>query len=119
MNEVLHTSVPVESRGESVGVKSFGGILEQSLRSLEIECLPKDLPEVLSIDVSGLNIGDSIHVRHIMLPAGVKALDDPDLTVFLCAAPTVVEVAAPAGAAPAAQPEVIKEKKEEAASEKK
>jgi len=121
MNEVLHTSVPIESRGEPMGVKSFGGILEQSLRSLDIECLPKDLPEVLSIDVSGLNIGSSIHVRHIMLPEGVKALDDADLTVFLVAAPAVVEVVAPvaAAAAPAAQPEVIKEKKEEAAPEKK
>ncbi len=72
MNEMLHTSVPVESRGEPEGVKSFGGILEQSLRSLDIECLPKDLPEVLSIDVSGLNIGDSIHVGQIQLPAGVR-----------------------------------------------
>jgi large subunit ribosomal protein L25 len=120
MNELLNTSVPIEHRGEPAGVKSFGGILEQSLRSLDIECLPKDLPEVLSIDVSGLNIGDSIHVRHIMLPAGVKALDDADLTVFLVAAPAVVEVVAPvAAAALAAQPEVIKEKKEEAAPEKK
>jgi large subunit ribosomal protein L25 len=120
MNEVLHTSVPIESRGESAGVKSFGGILEQSLRSLDIECLPKDLPEVLSIDVSGLNIGDSIHVKHIMLPEGVKALDDADLTVFLVAAPAVVEVApVAAAAAVAAQPEVIKEKKEDAAPEKK
>lgn len=124
MNEVLHTSVPLEPRGEPAGVKSFGGILEQSLRSLEIECLPKDLPEVLHIDVSGLNIGDSIHVRDVPLPGGVKALEDADLTVFLVAAPAVVEVApAPAAAAaagaPAAQPEVIKEKKEEAAPEKK
>jgi large subunit ribosomal protein L25 len=122
MNELLHTSVPIESRGEPMGVKSFGGILEQSLRSLDIECLPKDLPEVLSIDVSGLNIGSSIHVRHIMLPDGVKALDDADLTVFLVAAPAVVEVVAPVAAAAAAtpaQPEVIKEKKEEAAPEKK
>jgi large subunit ribosomal protein L25 len=120
MNEVLHTSVPIEPRGEPAGVKNAGGILEQSLRSLEIACLPKDLPEVLSIDVSGLNIGSSIHVRHIQLPAGVKALDDADLTVFLVAAPAVVEVVEPAAAAaPAAQPEVIKEKKEEPAPEKK
>ncbi len=120
MNELLHTSVPIESRGEPAGVKSFGGILEQSLRSLDIECLPKDLPEVLSIDVSGLNIGSSIHVRHIQLPPGVKALDDPDLTVFLVAAPAVVEVVAPVAAtAAAAQPEVIKEKKEEPGAEKK
>jgi large subunit ribosomal protein L25 len=120
MNEALNTSVPIESQGEPIGVRSFGGILEQSLRSLEIECLPKDLPEVLIIDVSGLNIGDSIHVKHIALPAGVTALDDPDLTVFLVAAPAVAEIpAAAAAAAPAAQPEVIKEKKEEAAPEKK
>jgi large subunit ribosomal protein L25 len=118
MNEVLHTTVPIEPYGEPVGVKSFGGILEQSLRSLEIECLPKDLPEVLRIDVSGLAIGSSIHVKHIMLPDGVKALEDPDLTVFLVAAPAVVEVAAPAATAAAAQPEVIKEKKEDAAPEK-
>src|SRR5271170_410321 len=47
MNEVLHTSVSLEPRGEPIGVKSSGGILEQSLRSLDIECLPKDLPEVV------------------------------------------------------------------------
>jgi len=121
MNELLKTSVPIEHRGEPAGVKSFGGILEQSLRSLDIECLPKDLPEVLIVNVSGLNIGDSIHVRHILLPAGVKTLEDADLTVFLVAAPAVAEVApaAAAAAAPAAQPEVIKEKKDEAAPEKK
>jgi len=120
MNEVLNTSVPVESIGEPIGVKDFGGILEQSLRSLDIECLPKDLPEVITVDVSGLQIGDSIHVKHLPLPAGVTAVADEDLTVFLVAAPAVAEVAAPAGAAaPAAQPEVIKEKKEEAAPEKK
>lgn len=117
MNETLHTSVPIESTGEAAGVKSFGGILEQSLRSLDIECLPKDLPEVLSVDVSGLNIGDSIHVRDIPLPAGVTALDDADLTVFLVAAPAVAEVAAPAtGTTPTAEPEVIKEKKDDAAA---
>jgi large subunit ribosomal protein L25 len=118
MDDVLHTTVPLEPSGEPVGVRSFGGILEQSLRSLEIECLPKDLPEVLYIDVSGLNIGDSIHVRDIPLPEGVKTSEDADLTVFLVAAPAVVEVPVAAEAAPAAEPEVIKEKKEEPAPEK-
>jgi large subunit ribosomal protein L25 len=120
MNEVLHTSVPIESEGESIGVRSFGGILEQSLRSLEISCLPKDLPEVISVDVSALKVGDSLHVKDLPLPAGVTALDDADLTVFLVAAPAVAEVVAPVAAAgaPAAQPEVIKEKKDEGAAEK-
>ena len=121
MDETLTTTVPLEPRGEPSGVKNSGGILEQNLRALEIECLPKDLPEVLIADVSALNIGDSIHVRDIALPAGVTVLDDADLTVFLVAAPAVAEVVAPAAAAAAApaQPEVIKEKKEEPAPEKK
>jgi large subunit ribosomal protein L25 len=117
MNEALHTSVPIEPQGEPIGVKSYGGILEQSLRSLEIKCLPKDLPEVIYVDVSALNVGDSVHVRDLALASGVEALEDADLTVFLCAAPTVAaepEPAAAAGATPA-QPEVIKEKKEEGA----
>jgi large subunit ribosomal protein L25 len=117
MNETLHTSAPIEAFGESIGVRSFGGILEQSLRSVEISCLPKDLPDVITVDVSGLNIGDSIHVRHLLLPPGVKALDDENLTVFLVAAPAVVEVVAPvAAAATPAQPEVIKEKKDDTAA---
>lgn len=121
MNEALRTSVPVEPTGEPNGVKNFGGLLEQSLRSLEIECLPKDLPEIITVDVSALNVGDSIHIKDIQLPDGVTAMDDADLTVFLVAAPTVVEEpTAAAGTAPAAEPEVIREKKEEAgAAEKK
>jgi large subunit ribosomal protein L25 len=119
MNELLHTSVPVEPFGEPSGVKNFGGILEQSLRSIDIECLPKDLPEVITVDVSVLEIGGSIHVKHLPLPAGVKALADEDLTVFLVAAPAVAEVATPTTGAPVAQPEVIKEKKDDAATEKK
>jgi large subunit ribosomal protein L25 len=116
MDDVLNTTVPLEPQGEPAGVRSFGGILEQSLRSLEIECLPKDLPEVIYIDVSALNIGDSIHVRDIPLPSGVTTSEDPDLTVILVAAPAVVEVVAPAATAAAVQPEVIKEKKEEPAA---
>jgi large subunit ribosomal protein L25 len=121
MNEILETSVPIEPRGEPSGVKNAGGILEQNIRSLDIACLPKDLPEVLYIDVSNLDIGQSIHVRDITLPEGVKTTEVGDLTVFLVAAPTVVELptpaaAAEAAAAEAAQPEVIKEKKEEPAA---
>jgi large subunit ribosomal protein L25 len=75
--------------------------------------LPKDLPESLQVDVSGLNIGDSIHVRDLVLPAGVTSTLDPDLTVFAVAEPLVAEEPA-AGAA--ATPEVLKEKKPEAAA---
>lgn len=117
MDETIETSIPIEAVGEATGVRNFGGILEQSIRSLEIECLPRDLPELIAVDVSGLNIGSSIHVKHLILPAGVTALADPELTVFLVSAPTVEEVA-PAVDAPTA-PEVIREKKDDAGADDK
>jgi len=114
-NETLQASIPIEALGEAIGVRSYGGILEQNVRSLEIECLPKDLPELISVDVSNLNIGDSIHVKDIVLPAGVTAVVDGGLTVFLVAAPTVEEEKPAAEVAPTS-PEVIKEKKVEGAA---
>jgi len=106
--------IPVEPIGEANGVKNFGGLLEQNLRTLEIECLPQDLPEIISVDVSALNIGDAIHIKDIKLPEGVKATHDPELTVFIVAAPKVEE-APVAAAAPGAKaaPEVLKQKKDE------
>jgi len=74
MDELLHTEVPIESVGEADGVKDYGGLLEPSLRSLHIECLPKDLPEIIKVDVSALGLGQSLHVRDLVLPAGVKEI---------------------------------------------
>jgi large subunit ribosomal protein L25 len=111
-DERIHAEIPVEAYGEPNGVKNFGGILEISLHSLEVECLPKDLPELIRLDVSALNVNEAIHVRDLQLPAGVTAKADGDLTVVRVAPPTV-QAEAPA-AEGAAQPEVIKEKKEEA-----
>lgn len=110
MDEVLNTEVPVEPFGEADGVKNYGGLLEHSLRSLSIECLPKDLPEIIRVDVSALGLNQAIHVRDLVLPAGVKATTDADLTVFIVAEPKV-EVEPVAGAEPSKGPEVIKEKK--------
>ena len=115
-DEVMHTTVPVIGFGEPAGVKTGGGLLEQIIPALDVECLPKDLPESITIDVSALNIGDSIHVNQITLPAGVSARTAPEAVVFHCAAPTV-EVAATPGAEGAAEPEVLKEKKPEAGAE--
>jgi len=113
MDEMIEADVPLEPTGTANGVKNFGGLLEQSLRSLAIECLPRDLPDVISVDVSTLNIGDAIHVRELPLPAGVTTRVPADLTAFSVMAPTVEDETL-AAAAPAAAPEVIKEKKEEA-----
>jgi large subunit ribosomal protein L25 len=115
MDETIQAEVPLEPTGISIGVKTFGGLLEQSLRALAIECLPGDLPDRITVDVSQLNIGDSIHVRDIQFPAGVTPKVQPDLTAFSLLAPAVEEepVAAEAEAAAAAGPEVITEKKQE------
>ncbi len=115
-DEKLHAEIPVEPFGEPAGVKNFGGILEINLHSLEVECLPKDLPDLIRIDVSGLNVGEAIHVKDIALPEGVTARADGELTVVRVAAPKV-EVE-PVAAAAAAGPEVIKEKKDDAAAAK-
>ncbi|MBV9008541.1 MAG: 50S ribosomal protein L25 [Verrucomicrobia bacterium] len=110
MDEKIEADIPIEASGTANGVKNFGGLLEQSLRELTVECLPRDLPDRISVDVSNLNIGDSIHVRDIKLPDGVSANVQGDLTVFSVLAPTVEEEPAAATEA-AAAPEVITEKK--------
>ncbi len=91
MDEMIQAEVPLESTGTAVGVKTFGGLLEQSLRALAIECLPGDLPDRITVDVSQLNIGDSIHVRDIQFPPGVTPKVQPDLTAFSVVAPVVEE----------------------------
>ncbi|HEX8680642.1 MAG TPA: 50S ribosomal protein L25 [Chthoniobacterales bacterium] len=108
MDEMIEADVPLEPIGTANGVKNFGGLLEQNLRSLSIECLPRDLPDVIQVDVSALNIGDAIHVRDIPLPPGVRTTVPAELTAIAVMAPTVEE--APAAAATLA-PEVITEKK--------
>jgi len=113
MDEKIEADVPLEPVGTANGVKNFGGLLEQSLRALTVSCLPRDLPDKISVDVSNLNIGDSIHVRDIKLPNEVAAKVQPELTVFSVLAPIVEEEPVAPEAETAAGPEVIKEKKEE------
>lgn len=109
-DEKIKAQVVVEARGESIGVKTFGGILENILRELHVECLPKDLPDKIEVDVTNLNVGENIHVSEIPLPEGVQVLNAKDLVVFAVAAPAVEEEK-PATEAVVTQPEVIKEKK--------
>jgi large subunit ribosomal protein L25 len=112
-NEKIHAEIPVEAVGEPTGVKNYGGILELNVHSIEVECFPRDLPEIIRVDVSELNIGDALHVKDLQLPAGVIVRASADLAVASVAAPKV-EAEPVAVAAEVTQPEVIKEKKEEA-----
>ncbi len=85
----LTVSIPVRLVEMPVGVKTGGGILEYGLPELKIECLPKDIQAVIEVDVSELNIGQSIHVSDLEFPA-LKFLDDPQTAVATVVPPTVV-----------------------------
>ena len=114
-NETVTVLVPVEAVGEPAGVKTGGGVLEHVLFKLKVRALPKDLPEVISVDVSSLEIGKAIHIGDIVPPAGVEILGDKHISVLAVAAPVTEaeETAATVGAeGAAAEPEMIKEKKE-------
>ena len=96
---------------------SAGGLLEQNIHEIEVESLPQDLPEEIIVDVSGMNLGDMIHVGDIQMPEGVTAVTHADIVVFTevdeNAAAAEEEEAAPAEGEEAAEPEVIAEKKTE------
>jgi large subunit ribosomal protein L25 len=116
-NELVTVSVPVETTGEPTGVKDGGGVLEHALFKLKVRSLPKDLPEVIVIDVAHLAVGKSIHLGEVKAPEGVEILGDKHLTVVAVAMPrTEVEDTAAAAAAPGAgDVEMTKEKKEDGA----
>ncbi len=88
LDQAITTMVPVHLMGTAVGIKS-GGVLEHLCREIEIECLPMDVPASIEIDISGLQIGDSIHVSDLRVSGEVRILDDSSTTVALVAAPTV------------------------------
>ena len=115
-NEKVTINVPVETVGEAEGVKTDGGVLEHVLFKIKARGLAKDIPEVLTVDVSHLKIGEAIHLGEIKAPAGVELLGDKHIPVIAVAAPRTEEeeAAATAEAATAAgEVEMIKEKKEE------
>jgi large subunit ribosomal protein L25 len=114
-DEMITIRIPVEATGEAEGVKTGGGTLEHVLQKLRVTALPKDLPEQIVVDVSSLTVGQAISIGQIQPPAGVTILGDKHLRVFAVSAP-VTEAASTAATegAEAKQPEMIKEKKEEA-----
>lgn len=90
MTKKVHVSIPVEIVGESVGVKTKGGVLELLHREVEVRCLPADIPESMRIDVADLDIGDSLQVKDLTFEAG-EITDEPETTVITIVAPTVIE----------------------------
>lgn len=90
LKEKLNIEVPVHILGEAIGVKQQGGILHQYFRELEVICLPLDIPDHIDIDVSNLNLGDSISIKDLSVP-NVEIVGDPQQHVISVMAPTVVK----------------------------
>lgn len=95
MTKPLHLSIPIHLEGIPRGVKTDGGIMQTNMRTLEVSCLPSQIPEFVTLDVTDLGIGDSIHVRNITLE-DVQILAEPQRTVVVISAPTVVKEDTPA-----------------------
>jgi large subunit ribosomal protein L25 len=96
LKQTIHVSVPIHLTGSAIGVTLGGGILDHATRELDVECLPNAIPEEFALDVSEMEIGQSIHVRDIPIPEGVQILNDPDVSVVSVVAPAVVEEETPA-----------------------
>ena len=90
MEKELEVDIPVYLVNTPIGV-SEGGILEHIRRELKISCMPKNLVDKIEIDVSGLAIGQSLHMEDIDLPPGLKSIEDGDLTIATVVAPTIEE----------------------------
>ena len=94
LSQKITVSVPIHFIGKARGVE-FGGILDHPLRELEVECLPRAIPEFVEVDVSALEIGQAIHVSELRLPEGVEVKTDPTLPVASVVLPAAEVEAAP------------------------
>ena len=122
MDQTMVFEVPVEPVGTAKGVKTGGGILEIVLKSIEVECLPGDVPEDIKIDVSEMDVGDVLRVSQLQVDTSkIKVLNEPDLVVLsivLLALERAEEAAAPVEEA-GVEPEVIRKGRAEAEEEEK
>ncbi len=101
-DEKIHSHARIESHGTPAGA-TMGGQLEQMLHEIEILSLPADMAEIIVVDVTALKVDDVLHVRDLVLPAGVEAITDPELPVFQVRIPRIdAETDAAAEGEPAA-----------------
>ncbi|MFA6714515.1 MAG: 50S ribosomal protein L25 [Victivallaceae bacterium] len=118
MDEKITASIPVRpAHGDVAGVAK-GGIMEQSIHEIEVSCLPGDLPEHFDVDITALEIGESLHISEIVMPENVELVSDPELVVFHIAKPiSEAEAAAAEGEEAEAGEEAEEGEKAEAETE--
>ncbi len=112
LNETVEASVALVAVGSAPGVKE-GGVLDLVMREIAVEALPGNIPEQIEVDVSGLSIGDTIHVRDLRVPEGVTIAEEPDDIVCSLLPPAKAEEEVAVVAPELVQPELIGEKKPE------
>lgn len=121
-NELLHVDflrvekgvaveleIPVHFEGTPSGVRNDGGILEQSIHQLHVSCIPSAIPDAIHVDVSALEIGDSLQISDLTIPEGVEVLMDMSLTVCSLQAPRLVVVDEAADEDEAGEPALVGE----------
>jgi large subunit ribosomal protein L25 len=119
LKEQIEVNVPLHIAGTAPGVKLSGGVLEHILREVRVRCLPGDIPQFVNVDVSSLQINNSLAVKDLPQLPGVEILTDPGMIIINIVAPTVLEEApaataeAATAAGTAAEPEVISKGKKE------
>jgi len=122
LTERVEVDVPVALVGTAEGVASGGGILEQHRREVTVRCLPTQIPDRLTVSVASLAVGDSLHVRDLVVAEGIEILTPPEEVLAAVVAPKEEEVEAPVAAAEgevAAQPELVGRAPEEEEGEAK
>ena len=124
MDKEIRVTVPFNLIGEAVGVKSEGGFVDFITREVEIECLPKNIPESIEVDISGLHLNQTLKIEDVVPPEGVKIIDEPHSLVVLIGAPTKEEELVAEEVeeeeeiiAKEEEPELIKKEKEEGEKE--
>lgn len=121
LKQKIETKVPLHVRGEAPGVKIGGGVLEHLVRDVRVRCLPTEIPAGIDIDISNLQIGQSIRTKDLVLPKGVEVLMDAESVIIHVVTVHIVEetpaAAAAVPGAAAAEPEVIKKGKVEEGAE--
>jgi large subunit ribosomal protein L25 len=116
-DERIKVAVRIELKGIAPGIAA-GGLLDQPLHVLHIECPAVSVPDSIRVSINDLQLGAAIHVKELTLPEGVKALDEPDAVVVHVTMPAL-EAAAEPGEAGSAEPEVIRKAKPEGEEEEK
>lgn len=113
IDQKIHVMVPIHLVGKAKGTIE-GGIVTATLREISIEVLPNDIPGAIDVDITALDIGDSIHVRDLVLPTGVRALGDQGASIVTVVPPASEEKAVEVAAVAGTEPEVLTAKAEKA-----